>query len=314
MVQLFSQLLFIHQQALKDLKRSLRKKITIFITIFISVFILFFISILNQSLLKEIKSNTKTILGGDAEIELNNKELNSDITNKIKKFADLSLNTTIASMVANKNLNPPQTSFVQLRAIDNLYPLYGEFITTKGKVGADFFESADQAIVNENLAVNLQLKEGDRFIIRDQSFILHSVIQQMPDLGASGLFGDLVVISQQGLTSLKITSSENFFEYEYRVRYFNSINDEQGKQKLKKLFKDNEDIRIRFPENTTNFIQRILDNFANFLSLISLASILIAGIGISNMVIAYINQNYNCLLYTSPSPRDGLLSRMPSSA
>ena len=25
-------------------------------------------------------------------------------------------------------------------------------------------------------------------------------------------------------------------------------------------------------------------------------------------------QPYNCLLYTSPSPRDGLLSRMPSSA
>ena len=24
--------------------------------------------------------------------------------------------------------------------------------------------------------------------------------------------------------------------------------------------------------------------------------------------------HYNCLLYTSPSPRDGLLSRMPSSA
>ena len=26
------------------------------------------------------------------------------------------------------------------------------------------------------------------------------------------------------------------------------------------------------------------------------------------------NPNYGCLLYTSPSPRDGLLSRMPSSA
>ena len=25
-------------------------------------------------------------------------------------------------------------------------------------------------------------------------------------------------------------------------------------------------------------------------------------------------QGYDCLLYTSPSPRDGLLSRMPSSA
>ena len=27
-----------------------------------------------------------------------------------------------------------------------------------------------------------------------------------------------------------------------------------------------------------------------------------------------IDQQYICLLYTSPSPRDGLLSRMPSSA
>ena len=26
------------------------------------------------------------------------------------------------------------------------------------------------------------------------------------------------------------------------------------------------------------------------------------------------SRDYNCLLYTSPSPRDGLLSRMPSSA
>ena len=29
---------------------------------------------------------------------------------------------------------------------------------------------------------------------------------------------------------------------------------------------------------------------------------------------AYKNKYWDCLLYTSPSPRDGLLSRMPSSA
>ena len=128
MAQLFNQLQFIHKQALKDLTRSLQKKITIFITIFISVFILFLISTLNQSLQKEIRSNTKTILGGDAEIELQNQQMDDDIVKEINTFAKLSLNTTIASMVANKKLNPPKTSFVQLRAIDNLYPLYGEFI------------------------------------------------------------------------------------------------------------------------------------------------------------------------------------------
>ena len=30
--------------------------------------------------------------------------------------------------------------------------------------------------------------------------------------------------------------------------------------------------------------------------------------------ITYVLRAYGCLLYTSPSPRDGLLSRMPSSA
>ena len=37
----------------------------------------------------------------------------------------------------------------------------------------------------------------------------------------------------------------------------------------------------------------------------------------SEVVESYIDADYptdNCLLYTSPSPRDGLLSRMPSSA
>ena len=90
MAQLFNQLLFIHKQALNDLTRSLQKKITIFITIFISVFILFLINTLNQSLLKEIKSNTKTILGGDAEIELQNTKMDADIIKEINTFAKLS--------------------------------------------------------------------------------------------------------------------------------------------------------------------------------------------------------------------------------
>ena len=30
--------------------------------------------------------------------------------------------------------------------------------------------------------------------------------------------------------------------------------------------------------------------------------------------VIYEDRSYSCLLYTSPSPRDGLLSRMPSSA
>ena len=37
-------------------------------------------------------------------------------------------------------------------------------------------------------------------------------------------------------------------------------------------------------------------------------------IGQANVRLAISPDNYLCLLYTSPSPRDGLLTRMPSSA
>ena len=39
-----------------------------------------------------------------------------------------------------------------------------------------------------------------------------------------------------------------------------------------------------------------------------------AMLALGGVVLAVDNYPYFCLLYTSPSPRDGLLSRMPSSA
>ena len=39
-----------------------------------------------------------------------------------------------------------------------------------------------------------------------------------------------------------------------------------------------------------------------------------AGFLIAALILQLRTRRYTCLLYTSPSPRDGLLSRMPSSA
>ena len=48
---------------------------------------------------------------------------------------------------------------------------------------------------------------------------------------------------------------------------------------------------------------------------IDLVLFALPGVGdVGKNAIELLNEANNCLLYTSPSPRDGLLSRMPSSA
>ena len=78
----------------------------------------------------------------------------------------------------------------------------------------------------------------------------------------------------------------------------------------------------RFELSFKNITQ--LENKLNFCKLNNIKNINIPCKGLIkkdlfNSTFKYISKNYNefnvtCLLYTSPSPRDGLLSRMPSSA
>ena len=54
-----------------------------------------------------------------------------------------------------------------------------------------------------------------------------------------------------------------------------------------------------------------------FVTAIALCLVICIGVivGISYFLVVFVDDRFHvCLLYTSPSPRDGLLSRMPSSA
>ena len=70
---------------------------------------------------------------------------------------------------------------------------------------------------------------------------------------------------------------------------------------------------INFPEGTQNFPSKVLQCKTNYdSSMITVANT--SGNQGSQFGLTSLRVYGNCLLYTSPSPRDGLLSRMPSSA
>jgi len=307
MVNLFKSFQFIHNQAWKDFIRNFHKRWVIIITIFISTFVLFLISALNFSINQELQKNTQTILGGDAEIETNIKILDQEIIEKIKSIGKISLNTSLTSMASNGNDKNSKTAFIRLRAVDDNYPLYGSITISHPNRLKLFYTEDNQVLINENLSRNLNVKTGDTILLRNHQFIVNSVIQDIPDIGGAGIFGDLALINQEGLNLLDINSSENFLEYEYRVKFSDDLEVKNARNSLKEILIDIPETRLRFPENTSNFLQRTLDNFSNFLSLISLTAILISGIGIANTIIAFINQNQTSIAVQKSL---GLTSRM----
>jgi len=307
MVNLFKSFQFIHNQAWKDFIRNFHKRWVIIITIFISTFVLFLISTLNFSINQELQKNTQTILGGDAEIETHIKSLDQEIIEEIKSIGKISLNTSLTSMASNGNDKNSKTAFIRLRAVDDNYPLYGSITTSHPNRLKLFYTEDNQVLINENLSRNLNVKAGDTILLRNHQFIVNSVIQDIPDIGGAGIFGDLALINQEGLNLLEIKSSENFLEYEYRVKFSDDLEVKNARNSLKGILIDIPETRLRFPENTSNFLQRTLDNFSNFLSLISLTAILISGIGIANTIIAFINQNQTSIAVQKSL---GLSSRM----
>jgi putative ABC transport system permease protein len=50
-------------------------------------------------------------------------------------------------------------------------------------------------------------------------------------------------------------------------------------------------VQLRYPENSASGLRRVIENFSQFLSLVSISAMLIAGIGIANTLLSFLNQS-----------------------
>ena len=137
----------------------------------------------------------------------------------------------------------------------------------------------------------MKLKFNEKIKVQDQLFTVVGVIKTVPDVSGFIAFGDFALAGKQTLDLLKLNNLGSFLNYEYKVRFNINDNQEVLKERIEKLFKDDEKVILRYPENSASGLKRIINNFSQFLSLVSISAMLIAGIGIANTLLSFINQN-----------------------
>ena len=277
--------------ALIDLSRNYKKISSIIITLFISLFILSSILTIEDSLKKELNDNARALLGGDLEIDYNRVQGNLELVNEVKTFATISQMVEFSTMLSTVNKTDNQSLFSRVKTVDSNYPLFGEVIYEPVGALDRIHKEKNTILVNENIFKTLKLKFNEKIKVQDQLFTVVGVIKTVPDVSGFIAFGDFALAGKQTLDLLKLNNLGSFLNYEYKVRFNINDNQEVIKERIKKLFKDDEKVILRYPENSASGLKRIINNFSQFLSLVSISAMLIAGIGIANTLLSFINQN-----------------------
>ena len=286
-----SELNLIFKYALKDLSRNYKKLSSIIITLFISLFILSAIFTIEDSLKKELNDNAKALLGGDLEIDYNRNEGNLELVNQVKEFTTISQMIEFSTMVSTIDREKNKSLFTRIKTVDTKYPLYGTVDYEPAGAFDRMHNEPNTLLINESLSKNLNLKINEKIKVQNQLFTIIGIVKSVPDVSGFVAFGDWALAGDQTLEILKLNGIGSFLNYEYKVKFSEADDADKIEKKIENIFKDDQKVKLRYPENSASGLKRIINNFSQFLSLVSISAMLIAGIGIANTLLSFINQN-----------------------
>ena len=281
----------IFKYAFKDLSRNYHKIFSIIVTLFISLFILSAIFTIEDSLKKELNDNAKALLGGDLEIDYNRNQGNLDLINKVKEFATVSQMIEFSTMLSTTGREKNKSLFTRIKTVDEKYPLYGNVVYEPIGAYERMQKEPKTILINESLSKTLNIKINETVKVQDQNFTVIGIIKSVPDVSGFVAFGDWALAGKQTLEILKLNGIGSFLNYEYKVKINENDKPEEIENRIEEIFKDDQKVKLRYPENSASGIKRIINNFSQFLSLVSISAMLIAGIGIANTLLSFINQN-----------------------
>ena len=287
----YSEFSLIFKYALKDLGRNYKKISSIILTLFISLFILSAIFTIEDGLNKELNDNAKVLLGGDLEIDYNRNKGTLNLVNKVKEFSTVSHMIEFSTMLSTVDRTKNKSLFVRIKTVDEKYPLYGKVIYEPKGAFDRMQVEPNTLLINESLSKTLKIKINEKVKVQDQIFTVIGIIKSVPDVSGFVAFGDWALAGKQTLEILKLNGIGSFLNYEYKVKF--NLNDDPDKieKRIENIFKNDEKVKLRYPENSASGLKRIINSFSQFLSLVSISAILIAGIGIANTLLSFINQN-----------------------
>jgi putative ABC transport system permease protein len=239
-----------------------------------------------------LASAGSVILGGDLAFSLVQREADEAERTFLATHGTLS---AVAILPTMARTGDGRSTLVEVKAVDDAYPLLGTVVTAPemslpallARKGDTFGAAADPALLSR-----FDLKPGDRITIGNAVIELRAALTAEPDKLAGGIgFGPRVLMSQAALRASGLLQPGSLVRWRYRLRLPAAGSSDAAVTSIEKQaqtqFPDaGWDIRTR--NKATPQLERNVERFSQFLTLVALTALLVGGVGVANAVASHL--------------------------
>lgn len=245
---------------------------------------------LSQALIAGLTADAGRLLGGDVEIRLTHRGWTDDQADFVKTQAEVAELIELRTMA--RTIPDREQSLVELKAVDQAYPIYGEVRLKSGRALTDVLGQKNgiwQAVVEANLLRRLGIEVGDRIEVGELDLLIADEIIKEPDRSTNGFtLGPRVMVSLPAIHATGLIREGSLVRYLYRLRLPAGTDLPVWLNKLSEAF-PKAGWRLRDVRNGTPSLKRFINRMRLFLTLVGLSALLVGGLGIANGVKSYLD-------------------------
>ncbi len=268
--------------AWRDLRRGGRGLLLLAVCLFLGTAALAGIGSLAASMVAALDANARQNLGGDLELTVSQRLAT---VAELAAFAEAGRVSEVVSLRAMAD-SGAASALVDLRATDSAWPLVGAFRLAPGAF-ADRPHGREIAIAPA-LADRLGVRPGQSLRLGSTRLRVIGIIASEPDrLGAGFALGPPALIDLAGLDATALVQPGSLYESHYRIALSRPADAAATRDRLLARF-PRAGWSGRTSERAASGLRRGIDQFGQFLLLVGLAALAIAGVGVGNGVAAYL--------------------------
>ncbi|HEY9056919.1 MAG TPA: ABC transporter permease [Aurantimonas sp.] len=237
-----------------------------------------------------IAEQGRSILGGDLRFALVQRQATAEEAAYLADLGTVAEAASLRSMV--RLLDGGDQSLAEVKAVDGAYPLYGAVEIRPDLPLSDLLGERNGrfgAVAASELYDRLGIEPGQTIKLGDAEIELRAVLEREPDvLSGRFNFAPRLLLSLDGLAATGLIQPGSLVEYDYKIRLPNGGDAAAIAARAKERFPES-GFNIRTSADAAPSLQRNIERFSQFLTLVGLTALIVGGVGVANAVNAYLD-------------------------